>query len=387
VRRTMHLVAARMGPFELRGLESLLSETHRSSGHRHVSAIQTGVPRMVPLRSLPTGQHLLSRVPVVELPPDAHWTDESYRSVTPWVCEFDNALVHSDAGIVCVGEQAISDTLGQTSPERHHYAADEQGVTLRAVGPVQAISGRCLSLLNFGPENYYHWTIDGIGRLAAADNEIIRSCQQVLVPTLTHEFQLAGFERTGLHLTHAVRTVAADETLQVESLVVPWGMAAEHRPHPSLRDWFDALPPLPTDELRPLPRRCYIDRRTSHNRRLINEDEVIAALEPMGFVPVRLETLRFAEQIFLFRNAEIIVAPHGAGLANLVYAKPGLRLVELHMDTFVNWCFRRLAAVCHVRYDCVIGRHHWVAGAASVHGQHWAVSTTHVLGAVEQALC
>jgi capsular polysaccharide biosynthesis protein len=341
---------------------------------------------MVALPGLPTGQHLLSRIRIVEIPPNSHWTEEAYRSVTPWVCEFHDALVHGDAGTVCVGDQVVGDTLGQTTPERHHYAMEERGIMLRAAGPVQAVSGRCLSLLNFSPDNYYHWTIDGIGRLAAADNEIIRSCEQVLVPNLTHEFQAAGFERTGLQLTHAVRTVAADETAQVESLVVPRGIAGEHRPHPRFRDWFGALPPLATDEVRPLPRRCYIDRRASHNRRLLNEDEVIAALEPMGFVPVRLETLRLAEEISLFRNTEIIVSPHGSGLANVVYAQPGLRLVELHMDSYVNWCFRRLAAVCHVCYDCVIGRQQSVAGAATAHGQHWTVSTTHVLGAVEQVL-
>ena len=382
----MPRAAVEFGPFQRRGLEALLDDAHRGTGPRHVFATETGAPQLVPLPSLPTGQHLLSRMPVVEIPPDSHWSDAAYRSVTPWVCEFHDALVHGDAGIVCVGEQAVADTLLDTTPGQHHYAADERGVTLLAAGPVQAVSGRCLSLLNVNPDNYYHWTIDGIGRLAAADSEIIQGCQQVLVPALRHEFQVAGFERTGLHRTHAVRMVAADATLRVESLVVPWGMAAEHRPHPRLRDWFGALPPLAIADVRHLPRRCYIDRRASHNRRLVNEDAVIAALAPMGFVPVRLETLRLAEEISLFRGAEIIVAPHGAGLANLVYAGPGLRLVELHMDTFVNWCFRRLAAVCQVSYDCVIGRQHSVAGASSIHGQQWVVSATHVLGAVEQAL-
>ena len=45
-----------------------------------------------------------------------------------------------------------------------------------------------------------------------------------------------------------------------------------------------------------------------------------------------------AEQIDAFSRARVIVAPHGAALANLVFAPPGATLVELssrailHMD-------------------------------------------------------
>lgn len=340
----------------------------------------------MPLASLPIGQHLLSRIPIVEIPPGSCWTDDSYLSVTPWVCEFHNALVHSDAGIVCAGEEVVADTLGQTEPERHHYLRDEEGVTLRTRGPVQAVSGRCLSLLNFSADNYYHWTVDGIGRLAAADDVTILSCQRVLLPTLAHEFQIAGFERTGLHRTHAVQTVAPDETLQVEGLVVPWGIAAEHRPHPRLHEWFTRLQPLSGAGRRLFPRRFYIDRRGTPKRRLVNEDDVIAALTRMNFLSVQLESMPLEQQIGLFQNAEVIVAPHGAGLANLVYAQPGCKLIELHIDSYVNWCTRRIAAVCGVEYDCVIGRHIASAAAPPVHAQQWIVSPTHVLSAVEQML-
>jgi hypothetical protein len=374
------------GPFRPRGLASLLDDAHRGDRSRHVSARETGQARTVPLPSLPIGQHLLARIPVVEIPAGARWNDDCYLSITPWVCEFHDVLVHSDAGIVCAGQEVVADTLGQTDPERHHYLKEKESVMLAARGPAKAVSGRCLSLLNFSPDNYYHWTIDGIGRLAAADKDIILSCQQVLLPKLVHEFQTAGFERTGLHQTHAVRTVAPDETLRVECLVVPWGIADDHRPHPRLHEWFAQLPPLPGASRRSLPRRFYIDRRGTPKRRLVNEDDVIAALARMDFVPVRLEAMRLRQQIGLFQSAEVIVAPHGAGLANLVYAQPGCKLIELHTDSYVNWCARRIAAVCQVAYDCVIGRQLSASGAGTVHSQQWMISITHLLSAVEQML-
>jgi hypothetical protein len=61
----------------------------------------------------------------------------------------------------------------------------------------------------------------------------------------------------------------------------------------------------------------------------LNEDAVVAWLAAMNFVAVPLEKLQLAEQIARFADADIIVAPHGAGLTNIVYARPGCRLAAV----------------------------------------------------------
>jgi capsular polysaccharide biosynthesis protein len=52
-------------------------------------------------------------------------------------------------------------------------------------------------------------------------------------------------------------------------------------------------------------------------------------LEPHGFVPCTLESLGIKEQIELFYDAEMVVAPHGAGLTNILFSQ-SIDLVELH---------------------------------------------------------
>ena len=52
-----------------------------------------------------------------------------------------------------------------------------------------------------------------------------------------------------------------------------------------------------------------------------HEAELEEALTEIGFVVVKPETMSAAEQIKVFSFAKIIVAPTGAGLANLLYAK------------------------------------------------------------------
>ena len=75
-------------------------------------------------------------------------------------------------------------------------------------------------------------------------------------------------------------------------------------------------------------RKIYISRGLASSRRILNEPEVRDYLEGRGFEMVTLETMPVADQIRLFSEAGVIVAPHGAGLANMIFsAKP--RIIEL----------------------------------------------------------
>jgi capsular polysaccharide biosynthesis protein len=188
-----------------------------------------------------------------------------------------------------------------------------------------------------------------------------------------------------------VRFVTNDETLRVERLIVPWSVAGQSAPHPCIVDFFRGLRAAARGGLAS-PRRIYIDRRDTAARRLVNETEIVAALGRLGFAAVKLEKLSVDDQVGLFANADIVVAPHGAGLCNIVYARPGCHLVELHMDTYTHWCFRHLAAIAGLDYDCVIGRQRpGSAGggrlaADDIHARTWIASVTHTVAAVEQAL-
>jgi capsular polysaccharide biosynthesis protein len=52
-------------------------------------------------------------------------------------------------------------------------------------------------------------------------------------------------------------------------------------------------------------------------------------LRPLGFQRVVLEECSPPEQIQLFQESEIVVAPHGAGLANLLFSTDAT-VLELH---------------------------------------------------------
>lgn len=76
-------------------------------------------------------------------------------------------------------------------------------------------------------------------------------------------------------------------------------------------------------------RRTYISRSLASARRVINEDEVIATVSEFGFQVAHLEQMPLEEQIALFRDSDVILGPHGAGFANIIFSHPGTILIEL----------------------------------------------------------
>jgi hypothetical protein len=65
--------------------------------------------------------------------------------------------------------------------------------------------------------------------------------------------------------------------------------------------------------------RYYISRSRAKHRRVLNERELLALLEPFGFKMIFMEDYNFAQQVELFQSAEAIVSPHGAGLGGILY--------------------------------------------------------------------
>lgn len=78
---------------------------------------------------------------------------------------------------------------------------------------------------------------------------------------------------------------------------------------------------------------------------MLNEIEVETLLSQKGYQIAQLSKLSLTEQMSLLHQADVIVAPHGAGLANLIFCRPGTKIIELSGDTYINSCFVRISQV------------------------------------------
>jgi capsular polysaccharide biosynthesis protein len=106
--------------------------------------------------------------------------------------------------------------------------------------------------------------------------------------------------------------------------------------------------------------RIYISR--DKGRRMLNENELIPGLRDRGFQILRLEDYSVREQIHLFAHAEIVVGPHGAGHANILWSRPGTKLFEVFHPAWKHPCYSILSSLVGIEY------HYMMSGAACCRG-------------------
>jgi hypothetical protein len=102
-------------------------------------------------------------------------------------------------------------------------------------------------------------------------------------------------------------------------------------------------------------KKIYVSRADATRRRISNEPELIAALREHGFHPVELGRLTATEQIGLFRNAEIVIGPHGMGLTHILAGNNLGRVIELFNPTKGDEAYAFYARSMGMSYDFLIG--------------------------------
>jgi capsular polysaccharide biosynthesis protein len=98
--------------------------------------------------------------------------------------------------------------------------------------------------------------------------------------------------------------------------------------------------------------RIYIPRKGDN---LPKEIEILLQnyLISEGFKIIDLEQLTFREQVNLFNSADFVVAPHGAGLSNLIWSANKVNVFEIFIPNRFNECYRNLSYLLGHRYKSV----------------------------------
>jgi hypothetical protein len=104
-------------------------------------------------------------------------------------------------------------------------------------------------------------------------------------------------------------------------------------------------------------RNIFLDRRPRFGRRISNSAEIERILRKHDFETVYCEDLPFPEQVHLMSQVRNIVAMHGAGLTNLLFAEiPSVRCLEILPETYMNPCYYwMLQMIGADRYDAIVG--------------------------------
>ena len=77
------------------------------------------------------------------------------------------------------------------------------------------------------------------------------------------------------------------------------------------------------------PDKILLCRGIKNSRNIRNRKAVIEALSALGFAAIQPEKLSFDEQAMIFARAEFIVSEFGAAMANVMFCRPGTKVVEI----------------------------------------------------------
>lgn len=191
------------------------------------------------------------------------------------------------------------------------------------------LKGLCSSIRSLR-NNYYHTVVDNVPRLLLLSHPVYADQEIKLLfpggPTPVESFFLDRLCPPNVTIVDIDPGFhySCDEFLLANFLSRRF---AGFLPYQYLEFFHKRV--LPSRPRQP-DKRILISRKKAPNGRcVLNEDELATALLPFGFKAYILEDLDFESQIELFYDAEVVVAPHGAGLTNLLFAQAA-DVIELH---------------------------------------------------------
>ena len=255
-------------------------------------------------------------------------------AVQSFVAALTDGRVTHDAGVVMAGGDAVLEEVSGLG-----FASDNPTNPLHMSHlPRPRQTPHTVAVLTTGPNhNYYHWLLEAIPRLDL-------------------------YERSGLPIDRYYAPIHSRfqrETLALLGIPREQIVPATRHTHLAparlvVSSFHGSLSRVKTDFLfrrltahvglwaGPSPR-IFISRGSRGVRSIVNEREVLRVLRPLGFERLRLEGMPLAKQIAVFSRAECVVGPHGAGLTNLTFCRPGTKVVEIGTPYRPWACFYEIA--------------------------------------------
>jgi hypothetical protein len=285
-----------------------------------------------------------------------------FRLPPTFVAQIPNARVLDEGFVITPDNRLLNDVsviINQKSSE--HRAFHDGGL-----GPVHRLGGRVAVLASYAGRGYYHWMIDLLPRI-----ELIRMAgfdlQQIdkfIVNCCLTSYQIEtlislGVSRKKLIFTQLMKHIS------VECLILP-SLTNVYQTVPKWSCDFINKSFLNVKDKRHKGIRIYISRRIASQRHVVNEARLIELLQSLAFEIVTLERMTVSEQAHLFQSASLVVAPHGAGLTNLVFCNPGTKVLEIIHPRAVNLMFWTIASHRDLDYHYIFAKGNLVGASDEV---------------------
>ncbi|MBB6610433.1 glycosyltransferase family 61 protein [Pontibacter sp. Tf4] len=211
--------------------------------------------------------------------------------------------------------------------------------------------------LPWAENNNYHWFFDCLPRLYFLLQQVQEPIQLIMRRDLpAYQYETLQFLLQE-HPNVEVMYIGEHEKWEVEQFILPSFISNPQSGYLPLQvsQWLrEAIWKGYQVKHTGSKKRIYISRSKAKTRRVLNEPELLPLLSNYGFEIVRAEELSYQEQVQLFYNTEAVIAPHGAGLTNLLFAE-NCKVLELHPANLVKTHYFLLCKGLGFDYTSEIG--------------------------------
>lgn len=282
-----------------------------------------------------------------------------YSSINQtFVAKICGGRTYGRFGDVIAPDGSILADLSFVYPSRLFAEKHEHSFfTRHSLPPATNVKGvACLLASHYGDTNYFHWMFNVLPRLelfrmAGTD---LDSIDVFIVNQLRYAFHEETLTRLGIPL-HKVMESSEDMHVHAECLMVAPSLRAGFHMEKWVCDFLREAFLGPHQKTSNKGRRFFVSREDARYRKLLNEGECIDFLGPLGFEKLTLDGLSVPDQVLLFSSAEAIIAPHGAGLANLVFCRPNTKVVELFSPVWLRPSYWELSNSIGLEYHYLLG--------------------------------
>jgi capsular polysaccharide biosynthesis protein len=301
----------------------------------------------------PFGQHMLTP------------SFRRYRHDALIAYEFADVHLLGTDGIVILDSGVVKNSLEHVSTwQPDSNVAEVRGkdyLRLRQSMPVTTVLDNARFAIGFNGawRNHGHWLPQCLPKLYAFTllRRRFRDLKVVLPPLPSGSAQARTLELLGIG-PEAVHIVAPNEATCFASAILL----------PSFDIWtvtnfvssaadavIGGLPKRP-ENASSRPDKIYI-HRTVPVRNVTNFEAAASLLARYGFTVVSFEKMDFAEQVATMHAARHVISEHGAGTANILFCRPGARVLELFNPFCVQPAFWSLASRRGLDYGYLVGSH------------------------------
>ena len=246
---------------------------------------------------------------------------------------FSNVIIQSPSGAMLTDSKKV---IMNTVRARRYYLK-QTGIWKLVLKLVEKKEEYTIfSAIDVLGHNYYHFVIDVLTRFDTYDHFCkTNPAPKVLVNKKTSKFQIEWLELIGVPQKDIVEL---SSHIKVKRAIVPSLKTSRFliskKVETYLLDYrgFEWLRKKVRSQLNSNyinDKFIYISRKNCQTRKIINENQLQLYLIQNGFEVVVLEDLSVKKQLEVFCSASKIIASHGAGLTNLIFADNRCSVIEL----------------------------------------------------------